>query len=462
MNNDFDMQQLPPQSIEAEEAVLGSIFLDNEAIIAAMNFLEADDFYKHANQIIFQILEDLADADRPIDLVTVRESLENKNLLEETGGALYLSTLANNTPTAKNVEYYAKIVAEKAKTRRLILAANDIVKESFKQDLSGTDLLDYADKKIQDVSENNSLNGFKPMEQVLTETVDEINERSKEDSNITGLSTGYKELDNITSGLHEDELVILAARPGVGKTAFALNVAQNIATKTDETVAIFSLEMGATSLVSRMICAEGSIDSGNLRSGQLTDEEWRKLTVSVQNLKSADIYLDDTPGLKISQIRAQLMKLVKEKGQLGLVVIDYLQLIEGSGRENRQQEVSEISRQLKKIAKELKVPVIALSQLSRGVEQRQNKRPILSDIRESGSIEQDADIVAFLYREDYYHDEEDGDEYDDEERYNEEQNDDVGEVEIIIEKNRAGARGTVKLMFMKQFNKFSSIAYNYE
>ncbi len=286
---------------------------------------------------------------------------------------------------------------------------------------------------------------------MLNRTIENIDQLAQNNEEITGLPTGYAALDKMTAGLQKEELIILAARPAVGKTAFALNIAQNVGTKTDRSVAIFSLEMGAESLVNRMLCAEGSIEASHLRTGQLSEEEWRNLIVAMGSLSNASIYIDDTPGIKISEIRARCRKLAQEKGNLGLILIDYLQLIEGTGRENRQQEVSEISRQLKKLAKELKVPVIALSQLSRGVEQRQDKRPVLSDIRESGSIEQDADIVAFLYRDDYYQregDEEDGGE--------EPQNNNV--IEVIIEKNRSGARGTVELLFIKEYNKFSSLS----
>ncbi|EQC82051.1 Replicative DNA helicase [Enterococcus sp. HSIEG1] len=286
---------------------------------------------------------------------------------------------------------------------------------------------------------------------MLNRTIENIDQLAQNNEEITGLPTGYAALDKMTAGLQKEELIILAARPAVGKTAFALNIAQNVGTKTDRSVAIFSLEMGAESLVNRMLCAEGSIEASHLRTGQLSEEEWRNLIVAMGSLSNASIYIDDTPEIKISEIRARCRKLAQEKGNLGLILIDYLQLIEGTGRENRQQEVSEISRQLKKLAKELKVPVIALSQLSRGVEQRQDKRPVLSDIRESGSIEQDADIVAFLYRDDYYQregDEEDGGE--------EPQNNNV--IEVIIEKNRSGARGTVELLFIKEYNKFSSLS----
>ena len=285
----------------------------------------------------------------------------------------------------------------------------------------------------------------------MNSTIENIDQLAQNNEEITGLPTGYQGLDKMTAGFQAEELIILAARPAVGKTAFALNIAQNVGTKTDRSVAIFSLEMGAESLVNRMLCAEGSIEASHLRTGQLSEEEWSNLIVAMGSLSKANIFIDDTPGIKISEIRAKCRKLAQEKGNLGLILIDYLQLIEGNGKENRQQEVSDISRQLKKLAKELKVPVIALSQLSRGVEQRQDKRPVLSDIRESGSIEQDADIVAFLYRDDYYEREggEDGD-------APEPQNDNV--IEVIIEKNRSGARGTVELLFIKEYNKFSSLS----
>jgi replicative DNA helicase len=310
------------------------------------------------------------------------------------------------------------------------------------------------------VAETRNQSGFKPIRDVLNSSFEEINKLSEQGDVITGLSTGYAELDKMTTGLHDDELMILAARPAVGKTAFALNIAQNVGTKTDKTVAIFSLEMSAESLVNRMLCAEGSIDANHLRTGQLSEEEWQNLIVAMGSLAKASIYIDDTAGNKITEIRAKCRRLAKEKGNLGLIVIDYLQLIEGTNHESRQQEVSDISRQLKKLAKELHVPVIALSQLSRGVEQRQDKRPVLSDIRESGSIEQDADIVSFLYRDDYYEregDEDGGGDNDSDPR--EEGDQDVGEVEVIIEKNRSGPRGAVKLLFVKSFNKFSSVAY---
>jgi replicative DNA helicase len=440
--------RLPPQNIEAEQSVLGSILLDPDAIVPAMEFIEPMDFYRRAHQLIFEAMAELNERNEAIDVVTISNTLETKNQLEDVGGAPYLAELATAVPTAANVEYYAKIVEERALLRRLIHTASEIAAQGYETD-DVPNLLDDAERRILEVSEKRNRSGFISIADVLKDTINNIDELYQNDEEITGISTGYKMLDQMTAGLHEDELIILAARPGVGKTAFALNVAQNIGTKTDQTVALFSLEMGAEQLVNRMLCAEGTINASNLRTGQLTEEEFTKLFVAMGSLSKANIYIDDTPGIRTPEIRAKCRRLKQEKGNLGLIVIDYLQLIEGSGRESRQQEVSEISRQLKKLAKELSVPVIALSQLSRGVEQRQDKRPILSDLRESGSIEQDADIVAFLYRDDYYRSEDGEDE--------EQVEDNV--VEVILEKNRSGARGTVKLLFIKEYNKFSSLTY---
>ncbi|AEB72307.1 replicative DNA helicase [Lentilactobacillus buchneri] len=456
MSNEF-VNELPPQNIDAEKAVLGSIFLSTDALVESMEFLEPDDFYKHAHQIIYQDMVTLNDRDEAIDVVTITNILTEQNNLDDVGGMEYIADLAGSVPTAANVAYYAKIVKDKAILRRLIQTATNIVTNSYNTDDDVTTVLDDAERDIMNVAENRTQSGFKPIKEVLNNAFNEIDRLSQEGDAVTGLSTGYPELDKITTGLHSDELIILAARPAVGKTAFALNLAQNVGTKTDKTVAIFSLEMSAESLVNRMLCAEGSIDANHLRTGQLTEDEWQNLVVAMGSLSRANIYMDDTAGIKMSEIRAKCRRLAKETGNLGLVVVDYLQLIEGSNAENRQQEVSGISRQLKKLAKELHVPVIALSQLSRGVEQRQDKRPVLSDIRESGSIEQDADIVAFLYRDDYYRDEDD--DSDDSGSEGEDDENNVGEVEVIIEKNRSGPRGTVKLLFVKSYNKFSSISY---
>lgn len=460
MNNDIMTDNLPPQNIEAEQAVLGAIFLNTDALADAMKYVEPDDFYRRAHQILFQAMVDLNNDGEAIDVLTVQNYLTTNNQLDDVGGVAYIAELATSVPTAANAGYYAKIVEEKSMLRRLISTATNIITQANNGDDDVPSLLDSAERQIMDVSERRNRSGFREIKDVLNETLSDIDRLSQQSEDITGLPTGYREFDKMTAGLQPDNLIILAARPAVGKTAFALNIAQNVATSTDTSIAIFSLEMSAESLVNRMLCAEGSINANHLRTGQLDEGEWQNLIVAMGALSNTSIFIDDTPGIKMAEIRAKCRRLAKEKGNLGLVVIDYLQLIEGSNKESRQQEVSEISRQLKKLAKELSVPILALSQLSRGVEQRQDKRPVLSDIRESGSIEQDADIVAFLYRDDYYErgeskSEEDGDDQDS-------LNQDVGEVELIIEKNRAGARGTVKLLFIKSYNKFSNISYAQE
>ncbi len=449
--NEVWQNQVPPQDIEAEQAVLGAVFLDADAIIDAMEVIAPEDLFRRSHQIIFQAMIQLNDRSESIDLITLKAEIEKSNSLEDVGGLTYLTELSQASPSAASIAYYAKIVDDKATLRNLIQTASRIVTKGFEQDEDVQSIIDQAEKSILEVSDKRNSNGFESIAEVLNRTIETIDQLAQNNEEITGLPTGYAALDKMTAGLQKEELIILAARPAVGKTAFALNIAQNVGTKTDRSVAIFSLEMGAESLVNRMLCAEGSIEASHLRTGQLSEEEWRNLIVAMGSLSNANIYIDDTPGIKISEIRARCRKLAQEKGNLGLILIDYLQLIEGTGRENRQQEVSEISRQLKKLAKELKVPVIALSQLSRGVEQRQDKRPVLSDIRESGSIEQDADIVAFLYRDDYYRSE-----GDDDDEPEEQQNNNV--IEVIIEKNRSGARGTVELLFIKEYNKFSSVS----
>jgi replicative DNA helicase len=378
----------------------------------------------------------------------MKSELEANNQLEDIGGIGYLAELATIVPTAANIGFYAQTVSTMSRRRRLIKAGTDIVRMGYEPEGELDDIITEAEKQIVDVAEGTNKEGFKVISNVLTESFGLIEKNAQTNEIVTGLPTFYTELDKITTGLQPDQLIILAARPAVGKTAFALNIAQNVGTKTDKTVAIFSLEMSATDLVNRMLCAEGSIESNHVRTGNLTEEEWNKIVMAMGTLGEASIYIDDTAGIKMPEIRAKSRKLAQEKGNLGLIVIDYLQLIEGSGKESRQQQVSEISRNLKMLAKELSCPVIALSQLSRAVEQREDKRPNLSDIRESGSIEQDADIVAFLYREDYYRKE--GDEVEEDAAP-----DDI--IEVILEKNRAGARGTVKLMFKKEYNKFANV-----
>ncbi|HEP1357588.1 replicative DNA helicase [Streptococcus pyogenes] len=441
--------RVQPQDLLAEQSVLGSIFISPDKLIAVREFISPDDFYKYAHKIIFRAMITLSDRNDAIDATTIRTILDDQDDLQSIGGLSYIVELVNSVPTSANAEYYAKIVAEKAMLRDIIARLTESVNLAYDEILKPEEVIAGVERALIELNEHSNRSGFRKISDVLKVNYEALEARSKQTSNVTGLPTGFRDLDKITTGLHPDQLVILAARPAVGKTAFVLNIAQNVGTKQKKTVAIFSLEMGAESLVDRMLAAEGMVDSHSLRTGQLTDQDWNNVTIAQGALAEAPIYIDDTPGIKITEIRARSRKLSQEvDGGLGLIVIDYLQLITGTKPENRQQEVSDISRQLKILAKELKVPVIALSQLSRGVEQRQDKRPILSDIRESGSIEQDADIVAFLYRDDYYRKE----------------GDDAKEavedntIEVILEKNRAGARGTVKLMFQKEYNKFSSIA----
>ncbi|MEI3600037.1 MULTISPECIES: replicative DNA helicase [unclassified Oceanobacillus] len=440
------IDRTPPHNIEAEQSVIGAIFLQPESFSSASEILMPEDFYRASHQRIFAAMLQLADRGEPIDVITVTTYLNDRKQLEEAGGVTYLTQVAESVPTAANIEYYSRIVEEKALLRRLIRAATDIVTSGFEREDEVDDVLNEAEKTILEVSGRKNSEGFKNIKDVLIDVYDKIEQLHENQGDITGVPTGYQELDRITSGFQRNDLIIIAARPSVGKTAFALNVAQNVAVKTANNVAIFSLEMGADQLVQRMLCAEGNIDSQRLRSGQLQADDWGKLTMAMGSLSNAGIFIDDTPGVRVSEIRSKCRRLKQEHG-LGMIMIDYLQLIQGSSgsQENRQQEVSEISRSLKGLARELEVPLIALSQLSRGVESRQDKRPMMSDLRESGSIEQDADIVGFLYRDDYYDSE------------SEKQN----IIEIIISKQRNGPTGTVELAFVKEYNKFVDLEYRY-
>lgn len=444
--------RVQPQDLLAEQSVLGSIFISPDKLITVREFLDVQDFYKHAHQVVFKAMLALSDRDEAIDATTIRNQLDSQGDLQNIGGLSYIAELVNSVPTSSNAEYYAMIVAEKARLREIISRLTQQINTAYEAATDSVDIVTRVEKDLVEISEHTHNSGFRKISDVLKVNYENLEIRSNQTSDVTGLATGFRDLDKITTGLHPDQLIILAARPAVGKTAFVLNIAQNIATKQNQPVAIFSLEMGAESLVDRMLAAEGMVDAHHLRTGQLTDLEWNNITIAQGALAEAPIYIDDTPGIKITEIRARSRKLAKELNDgLGLIVIDYLQLISGTRPENRQQEVSEISRQLKILAKELRVPVIALSQLSRSVEQRQDKRPVLSDIRESGSIEQDADIVAFLYRDDYYQRE-------DKESDNQAEDIENNVIEVILEKNRSGARGVVKLIFQKEFNKFSTIA----
>ncbi|RFU67276.1 replicative DNA helicase [Peribacillus saganii] len=445
--NELFQDRLPPQNIEAEQAVLGAIFLEPSSLIQASEALIPEDFYRSAHQKIFNVMLKLSDNGKAVDLITVTEELAASKTLEEVGGISYLTELAGSVPTAANIEYYVKIVEEKSLLRRLIRTATTIAQDGYSREDEVDGLLSEAEKNIMEVANRKNAGAFQNIKDVLVRTYDNIEVLTNRKGDVTGIPTGFAELDRMTAGFQRNDLIIVAARPSVGKTAFALNIAQNVATKTEENVAIFSLEMGAEQLVMRMLCAEGNINAQNLRTGSLTDEDWRKLTMAMGSLSNAGIYIDDTPGVRIGDIRSKCRRLKQEQG-LGMILIDYLQLIQGNGRsgENRQQEVSEISRSLKALARELQVPVIALSQLSRGVEQRQDKRPMMSDIRESGSIEQDADIVAFLYRDDYY----------------DKESENKNIIEIIIAKQRNGPVGTVSLAFVKEYNKFVNLERRFD
>lgn len=439
----------PPHHIEAEQAVLGSIFLEREALITVSEILSSEDFYRTSHKKIYETMLSIAEKGEPVDLITVTTALRDRKWLDEVGGVQYLSDLASSVPTAANVDYYAQIVAEKALLRRLIRTATEIATSGFQGIDPVESIISDAERSILEISQKGQRSGFVKIADVLMETYNRLDFLSKNRGEVTGVPTGYHDLDRMTSGFQPSDLIIVAARPSVGKTAFALNVAQNVAVRAQKSVAIFSLEMSAQQLVSRMLCAEANVDANKLRSGHLDEEDWEKLIMGMGSLADSPIFIDDTPGITISEIRSKLRRLSAEQNGLGMVLIDYLQLITGrsrGGAENRQQEISEISRQLKGLARELNVPVIALSQLSRAVEQRQDKRPMLSDIRESGSIEQDADIVAFLYRDDYYNPE----------------TEDKNIIEIIIAKQRNGPTGKVKLAFLKEFNKFVNLAKTYQ
>lgn len=440
----MDELKVLPHDIQAEQSVLGSIFIKPDKMIEVAEYLKPDDFYRPAHKILFKAMVSLADRGEAIDIVTIKSSLESTDELGMVGGISYIAEVVNAVPTSSHAEHYAKIVAKKAQLRSIIGNLSDSIGNAYDEDMDIDEIIAKAERSLIEVSQATNKSSFRPIHDVLLENHAKIEERSNNTSQITGIETGFYDFDKLTTGLHEDQLIVLAARPAMGKTALALNIAQNVATKSNKVVAVFSLEMGAESLVERMLSAEGTIINHHIRTGNLTVNEWQRLIYAQGQLAEAPIFIDDTAGVKITDIRARARRLSQETDGLGLIVIDYLQLIQGSRSDNRQQEVSEISRQLKIIAKELKVPVIALSQLSRGVEQRNDKRPIMSDLRESGSIEQDADIVAFLYRDAYYQDKKEG-----------QPENDI--TELIIRKNRHGNLGTVKLYFHKEYTKFSSV-----
>lgn len=439
------LDRIPPQNVEAEQSVLGAMLIEREAISKAAEFLRPQDFYREAHRLIYGAILQLYNRSEAVDLITLTEQLRREDQLEAVGGISYVTSLANSIPTAANVVYHAKIVEEKALLRSLINTATHIAGLGYEANEDVINILDQAERMILEVSNRKITGDFAPIKTVILEAFNKIEQLYASKGGVTGLPTGFKDLDRLTAGLQPSDLILVAARPSMGKTAFVLNVAQHVATREKRPVAFFSLEMSKEQLVQRMLCAEAQIDAQRLRIGELKDDDWKRLIQAADRLSAAPIFIDDTPGITVTEMRAKARRL-KVENDLKLVVIDYLQLMQGSGggsrSENRQQEISEISRSLKSLARELGVPVIALSQLSRSVESRTSKKPMLSDLRESGSLEQDADIVAFLYREDYYNPD----------------TENKNITEVIIAKHRNGPVDTVNLYFHKQFTRFSDLS----
>ncbi|MCF0124708.1 MAG: replicative DNA helicase [Clostridia bacterium] len=399
----MDIGKVPPHDLEAEQAIIGSMLTDKDAVISAIEVLKSNDFYREDNKTIYEAIFNLYNRAEPIDIITVKAELETMGKFEQVGGLEYLAELPEKVPTTANALKYIKIVEEKSMLRALIKTANEIIELGYNPAEEVEDIVEASEKKIFDVMQNKNQKGYSPIKDVLVESFTKLEELYNRKQHITGVPSGFVDLDYKTAGFHGSELILIAARPAMGKTAFALNIATNAAVRANTAVAIFSLEMSKDQLVNRILCSEAMVDSNKVRTGKLDEDDWVKLAGSIGPLSESKIYIDDTPGITITDIRTKCRKLKMEKN-IGMVVIDYLQLIQGNGRKggSREQEISEISRSLKILAKELNVPVIALSQLSRAAEQRPDHRPMLSDLRESGAIEQDADIVMFLYRDDYY------------------------------------------------------------
>lgn len=439
----MDVGRIPPHDIEAEQAILGSMLTDKDAVLSSVEALKEDAFYREDNKAIYAAILSLYAKSEPIDIITVKNELVEAGNFERVGGMEYLASLPDKVPTTANAERYVKIVEEKYMLRNLIQSANDLLALGYDETEEVDDILDVAEKKIFDLAQNKNTRGYASIKDVLVESFAELERLYNQKGSITGVPTGFIDLDNMTSGLHGSELIILAARPAMGKSAFAINIATNAAVKNNVPVVIFNLEMSKEQIGNRILCSEAMVDSNKIRTGQIEDSDWGKLATASGILSDAPIYIDDTPGITVMEIRAKCRKLAMDK-KIGMIVIDYLQLIRGSNKKNgtREQEISEISRSLKILAKELNVPVIALSQLSRSVESREDKRPMLSDLRESGAIEQDADIVMFLYRDDYYN----------------EDSSDKNKAEVILAKHRGGSTGTRKLLWMPSYTKFGNLS----
>lgn len=440
--------RVPPHSIEAESSVLGGLLLDNHAWDRVGDLLVETDFYRHEHQLIYTAIAALVNASKPADVITVYERLQNLGKSEEIGGLVYLNSLAQYVPSASNIRRYAEIVRERAILRKLVTASDEIATNAFNPQGKPVDkILDEAEQKIFNIGEEGSRmkQGFQGMDTLVVDLLDRVQEMADNPNDITGVPTGFIDLDRMTSGLQAGDMVVLAARPSMGKTAFAVNIAEHVALNEGLPVAVFSMEMGAAQLAVRIVGSIGRIDQGHLRTGKLTDDEWPRLTEAIERLRNVSLHIDETPGLTPSELRANARRLARQCGKLGLIVVDYLQLMSGSScsqGENRATELGEISRGLKMLAKELQCPVIALSQLNRSVETRTDKRPMMSDLRESGAIEQDADIIMFIYRDDYYN----------------KDSKEPNVAEVIIGKQRNGPTGTVKLFFQKSQTRFESLA----
>jgi len=439
-----ELLNLPPQNIEAEESLLSAILVDNTALLEVVEILAPEDFYRTAHQKIFAAISDLFNHGEPIDLVTLANRLKEKGQLESVGGAAYLARLVDAVPMAVNAQHYARIVHDKAVLRRLIEKANAITKRCFQEQGGADEIIDFAEASIFEVTEKKARQAFYPLSKLIDGSIDFLEEKQKNKSLVTGVATGFTHLDNLTSGFQNADLIILAGRPSMGKTALALNIARNAAVDAGVPVAIFSLEMSKEQLSLRLLCSEARIDSSRLRSGFFSMEDWDRLTDAAGVLSAAPIFIDDSPSLSAMEVRAKARRLKMDKN-IGLIVIDYLQLMQGrTSAERRELEISEISRSLKALAKEINLPVIALSQLNRMLEQRNDKRPRLSDLRESGALEQDADVVAFIYRDEVYN--------------KEETNPHKGTAEVILAKQRNGPTGDVLLTFLSVYTRFENMA----
>lgn len=437
----MELLKVPPHNLEAEQAVLGAIMLEPEAGSSVFEMLQPDDFYRDNHRIIFSALRDLFEKGDPIDLVSVAESLRQQGRLEQVGGIGTISEIARSVPSAANVDYYAKLISEKALLRQLIRATSSILERGYEPGEEARSLLEEAEKLILDLSRRRVQDGYSFIRDVLLETFEKIEYLYAHKGSLTGVPTYFTELDRMTSGWQPSDMIIIAARPSMGKTAMVLNMAQNAAVRAKVPVAIFSLEMSKEQLVQRMLCGEAMVDQQRVRTGELLDSDWPKLTRAVGPLSDAPIFIDDTVGISLAELRSKSRRL-KMEHNLGMVIIDYLQLLSvGKRTESRQQEVAQISRTLKGLARELQIPVVALSQLNRGVEQRQDKRPIMSDLLESGAIEADADVISFIYRDEYYNP----------------NSEKKGIAELIIAKHRNGPVGTVELGFLKEFTKFVNL-----